>query len=458
MKVKLHDGQLDVATDNHRFRIICAGRRWGKSTLAQLIVLKWATQKPGLYWIVSPSYRQAKQIHWRSFQQIVPREWIAKVNQQELSLTLKNGSIIELKGAENPDALRGVKLRGIVIDEIASIRSWNWLWSEVLRPTLTDYEAPAIFISTPKGFNHFYELYTLGQQGRDIDNDDQSPSIPASDYKSWRFTSYDNPYIPHAEIDKARQELTEDTFQQEYMADFRKFTGLVYKEFDRAVHVRELPDFRPVYYLRGLDRGFRNPTALPVVAVDADGTWYQTDELYQAGLTNPDAVALIKQLCDGHEFEMSTMDSANASDIGDFNDLGLDFIPVKKVSGEANVSYVRWKIQKFAERLKVGPDGRAGYYVHPRCTHTLQEFEAYAYPDYLEGAIKNPDENPMKINDHMMDALADLNGMYLHDYQEPKRHPWDGKIPGTFIRPSMPDEDENEWTQGRVESTWEDAL
>src|SRR5690606_33829900 len=143
--------QKEVALDTHRFRVLCAGRRFGKSVLAQLITLKWAVDNPGLYWIISPTYKQSKQIHWRQLQQIIPQQWIKKKNEVELSLLLQNGSIIELKGAENPDALRGVKLRGLVVDEIASIRNWEWLWHEVLRPTLTDYEAPALFISTPKG-------------------------------------------------------------------------------------------------------------------------------------------------------------------------------------------------------------------------------------------------------------------------------------------------------------------
>ena len=149
-QVKVSKWQYEVYKDEHRFRIVCSGRRSGKSVLSRLIVLDWATKQPGLYWIVSPTYKQSKQIHWREFQREIPFQWIAKKNEVDLSITLKNGSLIELKGAENPDALRGVKLRGLVIDEIASIRNWDWLWQEVLRATLTDYEAPAIFISTPK--------------------------------------------------------------------------------------------------------------------------------------------------------------------------------------------------------------------------------------------------------------------------------------------------------------------
>jgi phage terminase large subunit len=443
MGIKLHDGQVRVITDQHRFRIICAGRRWGKSTLAQLIVLKWATEKPGLYWIISPSYRQSKQIHWRALQSLIPRDWIAKVNQQELSVILKNGSIIELKGSDNPDALRGVKLRGLVIDEIASIRNWKWLWDEVLQGHVVDYTAPILFISTPKGYNHFYELYQLGEAGDD-------------NYKSFHFTSYENPHIPASEIDRVKQELTEDTFAQEYLADFRKFTGLVYKEFDRGIHVRDLPDFDPVFYIRGLDRGFRNPTALPLVGVDADGVWYQQDELYETGLTNPSLANRIESLCTGKIFDLSTMDSASASDIQELNDLGLDFIGVKKESGETGQSYVRYKIQKFAERLRVQADGRPGYYVHPRCVETIREFETYAWPDQIDDT-KSYAENPLKVNDHMMDALADLNAMYMHTYQPPKVHPWDGKVPGTFIPPALPDDEDNDWAGNSSDTFWEDA-
>jgi len=164
MKYKLNDWQYKVATDNHRFRIVCAGRRSGKSVLSRYLILQQALEKQGLYWIVSPTYKTSKMIHWREFQREIPQQWISKKNEVELSITLKNGSIIQLKGAENPDALRGVKLRGIVIDEIASIRNWDWLWSEVLRPTLTDYEAPAIFISTPKDLITFTNYIILDNE------------------------------------------------------------------------------------------------------------------------------------------------------------------------------------------------------------------------------------------------------------------------------------------------------
>lgn len=284
MKVKLHKSQFEIATDTHRFRIICAGRRWGKSILAELITLKWAVENPGkIYWIVSPTIVQSKQIHWRQLQKIVPSSLIEKKNEVERSITLTNGSVIELKGAENPDALRGVKLAGLIIDEIASIRNWTWLWSEVLRPTLTDYQAPALFISTPQGYNHFYDLFQQGLEG--------------GDYKSWRFTSYDNPYISKEEIDNAKRELTDDTFHQEYMADFRTFVGLAHKQFDRNVNLISTFDI-PIEWStgRGFDYGSTHPTASVRVRIDNEDNWF-VDRCYkQPGQTIKDhAEAILSQ-------------------------------------------------------------------------------------------------------------------------------------------------------------------
>ena len=423
MKVILHEGQLEVAKDIHRFRVVCAGRRWGKSVLSQLIVLQWATKAVGLYWIVSPTYRQGKQIHWRGIQQIIPQAWIAKKNEVELSITLKNGSIIELKGAENPDALRGVKLRGLVVDEIASIRNWNWLWDEVLRATLTDYEAPALFISTPKGFNHFYELYKLGEtQG-------QSEVAP---YKSWRFTSYDNPYIKATELDNAKKELTDDTFQQEYMADFRKYTGLVYKEFQREVHVVEAFDCPESWMVfRGIDFGSTNPTACLWIAVDSDENWYVLDEHYATGQTIDYHAGIINANKFSARVTQSYGDPSGAQWISEFAQRGIYITPANKEVGTNFNSWVRFGIEKVSERLKVIP-GRASHsisksnqthegvsgspslYIFNNCTNVIREFETYRWKEksVTQAQDLNEPDVPEKANDHAMDALRYFSVSY----------------------------------------------
>jgi hypothetical protein len=409
MKIRLSPWQTRVWRDEHRFKVICAGRRSGKSTLAQLIVLDWAFKNPGYYYIISPTYKQAKSIHWNELKKIIPKQGVLKTNETELSFTLKNGSVIELKGAENPDALRGVKLRGLVIDEIASIRNWDWLFSEVLRPTLTDFSSPAIFISTPKGFNHFFDLFQRGQES-------------SGDYKSWRFTSYDNPYIPVAEIDKAKDELTEDTFQQEYMADFRKYTGLVYKEFQREIHVIEpfdVPENWSVY--RGIDFGSTNPTACLWIVVDGDDNHYVVAEHYATGQTIDFHAGIINAHSLSKRVSQTYGDPSGAQWIQEFAQRGIYITQANKEVGQAFNTWVTFGIEKVAERLKTVP-GRVApsmatparpansypsLYIFSTCTNLIREFETYRWKEksVTQAQDLNEPDVPEKANDHAMDAL-----------------------------------------------------
>jgi hypothetical protein len=410
--IKLHESQKTVYNDTHRFRVICAGRRWGKSVISQLVAIKWAIDNPGgVVWIVSPTYRQGKSIHWRGLQQILAAtDWVTKKNEVDLSVTLKNGSVIELKGAENPDALRGVKLRGLVIDEIASIRNWEWLWTEVLRATLTDYQAPALFISTPKGYNHFYELFEQGCQ-------------EDSDYKSWRFTSYDNPYIAKEEIDAAKKELTEDTFHQEYMADFRKYTGLVYKGFQRETHVIEPFDIPKEWQIyRGMDFGSTNPTACVFIAVDSDENFYVFKEHYETGQTIDYHAGVINSLSDNLAIQATYGDPSGAQWIDEFKQRGIYITPANKEGGQDAQGWVRFGIEKVAERLKSVPghyvsqfkreagansSGAPSLFVFSGCTNVIRELETYRWKEksVTQAQDLNEPDVPEKANDHAMDAL-----------------------------------------------------
>lgn len=138
---------------------------------------------------------------------IIPPAFIHKTNESELSITLVNGSVIELKGADTPDSLRGVGVSFLVVDEFASIPDGESLWGEVLRPMLIDTKGRGLFIGTPKGLNAFYTMFEKGEAGED-------------GFKSFRFTSYDNPYLDKSEIDVMKQELTKDVFEQEVMTSF----------------------------------------------------------------------------------------------------------------------------------------------------------------------------------------------------------------------------------------------
>ena len=436
MKVKLNPWQLEVARDEHRFKVICAGRRSGKSVLARLTLLKWALEHIGTYYLVSPTYRQAKSIHWTEMRKEVPRAWIQKTNETELSISLKNGSVIQLHGAENPDTLRGVKLRGLVIDEIASIRNWDWLWSEVLRPTLTDFVAPAIFISTPKGYNHFYDLFQQGQNA-------------VGEYKAWRFTSYDNPYIPKEEIDAQKKELTEDQFAQEFLADFRKYTGLVYKEFNREVHVVEpfdIPETWSIY--RGIDFGSTNPTACLWIGVDGDDNCFVISEHYATGETIEYHAGIIN----ANQFSKRTTatygDPSGAQWISEFAQRGIYITPANKEVGTQFNSWVRFGIEKVAERLKCVPgkivsqlhspsqnqdssirvEGMSSLFVFNTCTNLIREFETYRWKEksVTQAQDLNEPDVPEKANDHAIDALRYFAVSY---HKKPEGHLLDESQP-----------------------------
>lgn len=165
LSVKLHDKQLEVFNDKHRFKVVAAGRRFGKSRLAAwtLIIEALQSKEKDVFYI-APTYQQARDIMWGMLKELA-HEVIASAHENTSVLTLVNGRKIYLKGADRPDTLRGVGLSYVVIDEYADIKA-N-VWEQIIRPALADVQGGAMFIGTPKGRNHFYELFKLGDGGKD---------------------------------------------------------------------------------------------------------------------------------------------------------------------------------------------------------------------------------------------------------------------------------------------------
>lgn len=339
---------------------------------------------------VAPTYQQARDIAWQELKRVcLPAAH--KINESRLEIVLnttKGGkSTIMLRGWESIETLRGQKFNFIVIDEVASMRNWYTNWEEVIRPTLTDVKGEAMFISTPKGFNHFYELFCM-----DVN---QAPAYEGqrqdSDYKSFHFTTFDNPHVPADEVEKARKELTEDRFAQEYMADFRKTQGLVYKEFDRQKHVyTDLAERRIVYDVVdvsvGVDFGFTNPTAIYKIEQDRDNRFFICQEYYKTGKTTPEIIEIARSFGGNYYYP----DPAEPDRIEEMRKAGLNIRDVSK-DVEAGIQSVR-------ELLKSGR-----LFIHSSCANLISEFETYSYPD------KKPDKNefeaPIKENDHGMDAI-----------------------------------------------------
>lgn len=200
--------QEQIHNDRQRFKCVVIGRRGGKTEFALNELIEKAVNNPGLFWYIGPSYRQAKSIAWTRLKNLLePAKQFWKFNEQELYAEEVNTKTrIELKGADNEESLLGVGLNGVVFDESAMIRPT--VWTRVVRPMLADKKGWAVFISTPKGKNWFYDLFIKGTNNND------------PDWKSYKYPTSINRYIDAAEIAEMKKDMPERLFMQEVMAEF----------------------------------------------------------------------------------------------------------------------------------------------------------------------------------------------------------------------------------------------
>lgn len=378
----LHQSQNKIASSRARFRVINAGRRFGKTVLSVEEIKGFALFKEARIAYIAPTYGQARDIAW----EILKRELqpiVKKVNESRLELEVMNkdgkSSFISLRGWESVETMRGQSYDLIILDEVASMRNFWSGWNEVLSPTLIDRKGQAIFISTPKGFNHFYDLYNLQEKNKD--------------YESFHFTTYDNPNIPVEEIEREKQTKPENTFAQEYLADFRKQEGLVYKEFRRDIHIyNDASERQPrniINTIAGVDFGFTNPAAVIHIKKDFDGTYWVFKEFYKRGRTDPQIAEYVKAC----NFNEVYPDPESPSAIKLMEDLGVNTKEVVK-----NKDSIKNGIDKIRALFKQNK-----LMIHEACQNLISELETYAYaekrPDH------NENENPIKENDHALDAL-----------------------------------------------------
>ncbi len=263
--MKLSEPQQVVAKNTSRFKVLVTGRRFGKTTLA-IRELCYVARIPGrVCWYVAPSYRQAKQIAWVKIKEILNNlKWIKRINEAELTIFLKNGSRICLRGADNPDSLRGVGIDLLVMDECADIS--ESAWSATLRPTLSDTKGKAIFCGTPKGMNWFHDLYQRGQDPTE------------EEWSSFLYTTIQGTWVDETEIEQAKKDLDAKTFRQEYEATWETYSGIIYYGFNMEHNVKhfEVPEDVTTYHI-GMD--FNLDPMSAVVSYIKDGIVHIFDEI-----------------------------------------------------------------------------------------------------------------------------------------------------------------------------------
>ena len=269
LNVELLPWQQEVFEDSSRFKVIAAGRRTGKSRLAAWkLIIEGLQCKRGHVFYVAPTQGQARDIMWQTLLE-VGHPVIASSHINNLQIKLVNGATIALKGADRPETMRGVSLSFLCMDEYADMKPE--VWEQILRPALADQKGDAMFIGTPMGRNHFYDLF----QYANISEDAQ--------WKGWHFTSYDNPLLDREEIDAAKKSMSAFSFRQEFMASFEAQGGELFKE-EHIQFSEEEPDGGQYYIAVDL-AGFADvqtattktnrldQTSIAVVKAGTEGWW-----------------------------------------------------------------------------------------------------------------------------------------------------------------------------------------
>ena len=388
--------QDTIAKCKNRFITVVAGRRFGKTHLSIRQLCYHAKEPDRNVWYVAPTYRQAKQIVWRKLKnKLQDLKWTKRVNESELTIELKNGSLISLKGADNADSLRGVGLDYLVMDEFADIDPEAWY--EVLRPTLADKEGGALFIGTPKGLGNWaHDLYNM-------------PTEQPDQWASFQYTTIDGGNVKPEEIEAARRDLDERTFRQEFLATFETYAGRIYYAFDRKKNITTLTDIKTDIIHIGID--FNIDPMSAVIAVQFKDYLYVIDEIRMFSSNTQELVAEIKARYPtsrvwAYPDPASRQRRTSAGGATDLTILQNAGFICKAPNAHTPV---RDRINAVNSRLG-NSAGETRLLIAPSCKYTIEGLERQTYK---EGTVQPDKESGY---DHQMDALG-----YMVDYMFPVR-------------------------------------
>ena len=449
-----HAGQIPVLRSNARMRVMCAGRRTGKSDMGghELVVEALRTHgalarhykemgKRREFWICGPEYTDSEKefrVLWNELSKLqVPFDKPGSYNNPEggfMHLSLWDGAFqVHAKSAKHPDTLVGEALHGVILAEAAKLK--EIVWVKYIRPMLADFTGWALMTSTPEGKNWFYERWRAGQ------------STGRSEWQSWRVPSWMNPHVykvptsgPQVrqlldamrdpkfrmtaeeavplyglkidpEIIGLMDDLTPEAFMQEIGADFTEFVGRVFKEFDEEWHVADL-EYEPGWqHYAAVDYGYTNPNVWLFIQVDPWGNLEILDEIYERGLTPEEFATMIKER-GLHRVQRFYPDPASPSDTAILERL-LRVPSAGGTGGELvdRIDAIRavLKVRPVVSHLPLGhPDRMPRLRIdRQRCPNTIREFAAYRYPDRKDTILGDEaHEKPMKKDDHTPEAFG----------------------------------------------------
>lgn len=405
---------LAFLTGGYKRGVLLMGRQSGKTYFATNHAWLSAVISQGRYFVVFKTYKQAHEVVWRQYVPLIPKELVYKKNEQDLLIELnyvkgpvilpdgtkievehdetKPRSTIQLLGSDQSDSHRGFKANGIIFDEYADQDPNNW--DAVYKHFFTTTDGWAIFMGTPRGFNHFYEQINYAKEN------DRWFYLEAT----WR----DSPYVKREfimeERDEAEKQGKLSTFLQEVELEFRAVQGAVYPQFDRKVHIvrpSDIPEELTVYI--GIDFGFHTTAAL-FVGIDKDQNWYVFDEVYGREEILTDIEPRLRDKLGDKRLVLAVGDSASKDAIETMA-RRWPIVPVVKKTDSIihGIDLIR---QKLKPRIQLVGSPKPSLFISSVCKNLIKEMEAYKYPE--DKPERNPDEVPMKLDDHGPDALRYL--------------------------------------------------
>ena len=379
--------QSEVYGSPARFKMLCSGRRFGKTHLCLVQLIVWAAMKSGtLNWYIAPTYKSAKQIAWRQLKAMVPKELFAAKNEVELSIELVNGSRIELKGGESADNLRGASLSNVVLDEAAYIP--QDAWEMVIRPALADQRGSAFFISTPAGYNHFHEMW---EQAADLE-----------DWQTFSYSTIEGGNVPPEEVELARRTLDERSFRQEFLASFETFSGRVFPEFDDNNVAQDVADTGgPV--LVGLD--FNVGIMAGVICSKVQDQLHIWDEIAVKNSNTDEVAQMLRERFGNREIvcypdpsgKARKTAAAGVTHHGILRKYGIKVVaPNSPWAVKDRLNATNWLIKN--------AEGERRMYVHPRCKNVIKGLRSVTFKEGADDFIVDKDPGL----EHWCDGLGYL--------------------------------------------------
>jgi len=344
-----------ILNDSARFKVIVAGRRWGKTILSLMYLLKDEFKPNERRWFITPTYRQGKMIVFPVLRQMFSGFNNAKLNESEMSVIFDNGAELAVKGADNENNLRGVELTKCVMDEMAYIKPH--VWEEIVMPMLATTQGECLFIGTPSGYDMMYELYSKGQSEKS--------------WKSWQFTTLEGGFVPKEEIELAKRTMDEVVFKQEFEGSFETTGNRAAYNFDRETHCVQTNELSNKLWW-GVDFNVDFMTAT-LACEYTNGTIHFFDELRLKNSNTEELAIAMKKIAPGIEVYPDPAGKARSttsrrSDHQILRDHG--FLIRAKKSHPSHID----RLNALNRKLK-DAEGNIGMTIDPSCIYLIKDLE-----------------------------------------------------------------------------------